>query len=378
MVRKTVEGSTAVAEAVKNCEPDVCACYPITPSSHIAEKLSEYFANGELKSYITTEAEFTSISACIGASAAGGRAFSATSSQGLALMHEPIFAAAGMRLPVVLAVGNRALSAPLNIWCDHQDSVAERDSGWIQLYCETNQEMVDTIIQAFKVAEKVKLPAMSCMDGFYLTHAVEPVDIPTMEDVRKFLPKYEPDVKLDTENPLSLGVYALPQHYQDFREDVHNDLLAAKKDIIQADKDFGKMFGREYGGLYENYKADDADYIFICMGSVAGNAKIVIDQMREEGKKIGLLRIRSFRPFPTEELAKDLKGKKAVGVFERSYSFGSLPPLYLEVLESVRESGENPVLSSFIGGIGGKDVTLDVVKGLFEKIMSEKRQEGWV
>jgi pyruvate ferredoxin oxidoreductase alpha subunit len=377
-MKKTVEGSFAVAEAVKNCEPDVVACYPITPSSHIAEKLSEFYANGELKSYITTEAEFSSISAIIGASAAGSRAVSATSSQGLALMHEPLFAAAGMRLPIVLVVGNRALSAPLNIWCDHQDSMAQRDTGWIQIYVESNQEAVDTTIQAFKVAEKVMLPAMVCFDGFYLTHAVESVDIPATEEVGKYLPKYQPKIKLDPENPLTLGVYALPAHYQDFREDVQKDLAAAKKDIIEADKEFKEMFGRGYGGLFESYKADDADYVFIAMGSIVGNAKEVVDKLRERGESVGIIRVRSFRPFPTEELGEALEGKKAVGVFEKSYSFGSDAPLYIEVINSLKNVKERPKVSSFIGGIGGKDVTTYHVEGLFNKIKEEKEVREWV
>lgn len=378
MVKKTLEGSFAIAEAVRNCEPDVIACYPITPSSHIAEKLSEFYANGELKSYITTEAEFTSISACMGASAAGGRAFSATSSQGLALMHEALFATAGLRLPVVMVVGNRALSAPLNIWCDHQDSVAERDSGWVQLYAGNVQEGVDSAIQAFKIAEKVSLPAMVCIDGFYLTHSVETVDIPGIEKVKKFLPKYNPKIKLDTETPLTLGPYAFPAHYQDFREDVHKDLLAAKKTIVEVDKEFGKAFGREYGGLFETYKAEDADYLFIAMGSVCGNAKDVVDSLREKGEKVGLVRIRSFRPFPNQELAKVLEGKKSIGVFEKSYSFGSAAPLYIEVVNSLFSMDRKPVVSSFVGGLGGKDVTLDTVNNLFKKIKQGKALQEWV
>jgi pyruvate ferredoxin oxidoreductase alpha subunit len=377
-MRKTVEASIAVAEAVKNCEPDVVACYPITPSTHIAEALAQFYADGELKSYIATESEFASISCICGASAAGGRAFSATSSQGLALMHEVVYAAAGMRLPIVMVVGNRALSAPLNIWCDHQDSVAERDSGWIQLYCESSQEGVDTVIQAFKIAESVMLPTMVCIDGFYLTHTVEPIDIPTMEEVRKFLPKYQPTLKLDPEKPISMGEYALPSDYQSFREDVHKDNLAAKTRIVEVDKEFEQMFGRGYGGVAQGYKHEDADYVFLAMGSVIGNAKEAVDELRAKGKKVGVVKVRSFRPFPEEEVRKLLEGKKHVAVFEKSYSMGSFAPLYADVVNSLYPLKKRPVVSSFIGGLGGKDVPVKDVIEVFKRIRKKESVRVWV
>lgn len=378
MVRKTEEASIAIAEAVKNCEPDVVACYPITPSTHVAETLAKFYADGELKNFIATESEFGSISAICGASAAGSRAFSATSSQGLALMHEVVYAAAGMRLPIVMVVGNRALSAPLNIWCDHQDSIAERDSGWIQLYCENPQEGVDTSIQAFKIAESVMLPTMVCVDGFYLTHIVEPVDVPTIEEVRKFLPKFNPQVKLDTENPISMGEYAMPSDYQSFREDVHKDTLAAKSKIVEVDKEFQQMFGRGYGGLAESYKSEDADYVFVGMGSVVGNAKEAVDELRAKGKKVGIVRIRSFRPFPEEEVRKLLEGKKHVAVFEKSYSMGSFAPVYSEVINSLYPLKKKPMVSSFIGGLGGKDVTVKHIAEIFKMIKKKEHMRVWV
>jgi len=378
MVRKTVESSIAIAEAVKNCEPDVVACYPITPSTHIAETLAKFYADGELKSYITTESEFASISCICGASAAGGRAFSTTSSQGLALMHEVVYAAAGMRLPIVMVVGNRALSAPLNIWCDHQDSIAERDSGWIQLYCESSQEGVDSAIQAFKIAESTMLPTMVGVDGFYLTHTVEPLDIPTMEEVRKFLPKFQPQVRLDPENPISMGEYALPDTYQSFREDVHKDNLAAKSRIVEVDKEFEQMFGRGHGGLAQGYKSDDADYVFLAMGSVIGNAKEAVDELRAKGKKVGVVKIRSFRPFPEEEVRKLLEGKKHVAVFEKSYSMGSFAPVYADVINSLYSLKKRPVVSSFIGGLGGKDVPVKTVLEIFKTIRKREHMRIWV
>lgn len=377
-MRKTLEGSKAVAEAVKNCEPDVVVCYPITPSSHIAEKLAEFYASGELKDFITTESEFSSISCCLGASAAGSRAFTTTSSQGLALMHEALFVISGMRLPVVMAVGNRAISAPLNIWNDQEDSIVQRDSGWIQLYCETNQEAVDTMIQAFKIAESTLIPVMVCMDGFYLTHAVETVDIPSKEEIKKFLPKYTPALKLDTEAPVSLGAYATPKHYQDFRESLHMDLLASKEKIIEADAEFSKIFKRSYGGLVESYKAEDAEYIFLSMGSILGNAREVVDSLRKNGKKVGVVKIRSFRPLPSEEISKLLEGKKSVGIFEKAYSLGSNPPLYSDVIDTTYAMDEKPVFSSFVGGVGGRDVTTQNIEEIFKKIMQCKKTVEWV
>jgi pyruvate ferredoxin oxidoreductase alpha subunit len=293
-------------------------------------------------------------------------------------MHEVVYAAAGMRLPVVMVVGNRALSAPLNIWCDHQDSIAERDSGWVQLYCETAQEGLDTAIQAFKIAESVMLPTMACVDGFYLTHTVEPVDVPTMEEVRKFLPKFQPEVKLDTENPISMGEYAMPADYQSFREDVHKDNLAAKGKIVEVHNEFQQMFGRGYGGLVESYNSEDADYVFVGMGSVVGNAKEAVDELRAKGKKVGIVRIRSFRPFPEDEVRKLLEGKKHIAVFEKSYSMGSFAPVYADVINSLYPLKKKPMVSSFIGGLGGKDVTVKHVAEIFKMIRKREHMRVWV
>ncbi|VVC72239.1 Pyruvate synthase subunit PorA [uncultured archaeon] len=379
MVKKTLEGSIAVAEAIRNCEPEVAACYPITPSTHVAEELASFYADGEIKEYITTESELSSISACIGASAAGSRTVTATSSQGLALMHEGVYCAAGMRLPILMIVGNRALSAPLNIWNDWQDSIAERDSGWIQLYCENSQEAVDTVPQAFKVAESSSLPVMVCFDGFYITHAVEPVEIPVKDEIRKFLPAFKPQAKLDPKNPVSIGEYALPSHYQQFREDVQKDALAVTKKISDANAEYEKMFGRGYGdGAIEEYKSKDAEYVFVSMGSVCGNAKEAVDALRAKGEKAGLLRIRLYRPFPYEAVAKAIQGKKSVGVFEKAYSLGAMPPLYTDVSASVSAIPDSPVLSSFTGGLGGKYVTVSHVTEMLAKIKSGKKLVEWV
>ncbi|MCX6777860.1 MAG: pyruvate ferredoxin oxidoreductase [Candidatus Micrarchaeota archaeon] len=376
---ETIEGSAAVAHVVRNCEPDVVACYPITPSTHIAEDLAKMYANGEIKKYITVESEFSAISAIMGASAAGGRSFSTTSSQGLALMHEAIFAAAGLRLSPVMCVANRALSAPLNIWNDHEDTIAERDSGWLQIYCETNQETVDAIPQAFKVAESAYIPAMVCMDGFYLTHAVEQIDVPKTEMIRSYLPKFKPFARLDPENPVSIGAYAFPADYQNFREDLHRDLIASKAKVRKAHDEMAKLTGRSYGdGLLEQYRMEDADYIFMGLGSVMGTAKEAVDRMRAKGEKVGALRVRCFRPFPGEELAKALAGKKSVAVFEKDYSLGASAPMYAELVEALYQKPEAPVLSSFVGGLGGKDMTVENVESLLAKIKDAKRHSEWV
>ncbi len=377
-MKKTIEGSAAIAETAKNCDPDVVACFPITPSTHIAEDLNKLYADGEIRDFIPVEAEFSAISALIGASSAGGRAFSTTSSQGLALMHEAIFCTAGMRLSPVMVVANRALSAPLNIWNDHQDSISERDSGWIQLFCETNQEACDTVPQAFKIAESVGLPAMVCIDGFYLTHAVEQIDIPEKEQISGYLPKFNPKYKLDPENPISLGVYAFPEHYQDFRKDVFDDMGKSKEDIRKAHDEWSKITGRTYGdGLIEKYKLEDAESVFVGMGSVMGNAKEAVDNLRSDGKKVGVLRIKSFRPFPGKEIAEALAGKN-VAVFEKAISFGGEAPIYSEIMTAVGENKSDAVISSFIGGLGGKDVTVNHVKEILDKVSGGKPLKEWV
>ncbi|MEW6328647.1 MAG: pyruvate ferredoxin oxidoreductase [Candidatus Micrarchaeota archaeon] len=370
MALKTVEGSFAVAETVKNCEPDVVACYPITPSTHIAEDLDRMYADGELRNFIAVESEFSAISTLIGASAAGARTFTATSSQGLALMHEALFNASGMRLPIVMCVANRALSAPLNIWNDHQDTISERDAGWLQIYCESNQETVDTIIQAYRISEKALIPSMVCMDGFFLTHAVEQIDVPEKELIARFLPKLDLKIKLDAGNPLSLGVYAAPEDYQYFREDFANDMLKAKEEVVRTHDEWAKLTGRKYGnGLWEEYRCEDEEYLFVGMGSALGNAKVAVDNLRKSGKKVGALRVRLFRPFP-KEVARVLEGKKSVVVFEKALCPGSDAPLFTELKSALCEQSKHaPKMFSMVGGLGGSDVPVHTIEEIFNKMM---------
>ena len=366
-----MEGSHAVAEAVKLSRPQVIAAYPITPQTHIVEALAEMVANCELDAeYITVESEFSALSACLGASAAGSRTYSATTSQGLALMFEVCFNVSGMRLPVVMTIANRALGAPLSIWNDQQDSIAIRDAGWIQFYAEDNQEATDLHYIAYKVAENpdILLPALVCFDGFILSHTYEPVDMLGQADVDRYLPPYKPVQRLDADDPISFGMYATPDYYLEFRYEHDQAMKRAKTIISEAGREFGKMFGRDYSSLTEEYRLEDADIAIVAMGSLCGTVKDAVDEMRDAGKKVGLLRIRCFRPFPSEEVAKALSGKKTVAVLDKNISIGSKGAVALEVKDALYKS---PVPAfDYILGLGGRDVRksdIANIVGLAEK-----------
>ncbi|HLC79139.1 MAG TPA: pyruvate ferredoxin oxidoreductase [archaeon] len=371
---RTKEGARVIGEMAANCKPQVVACYPITPTTHLTEELNKYYTDGKIPEYITVEAEFSAISALIGASAAGSRTFTTTGGQGLLYMHEPLFSAAGMRLPIVMLVGNRAVSSPLNIWNDEQDSISQRDTGWIQIYCKNNQEAVDTIPQAFYVAEKILLPVMVCVDGHYLTHAVEQVDVADESVVAKFLPEYKYPLKLDPQNPVSLGVYANPTHYQIFRQDLVSDMEAAKELLIEAGKKWGELTGREYG-LIREYKTKDAKRIIVGLGSVMDNVITVVDELRAQGEKVGALHLRVYRPFPHEELRKALAGKQ-IGVIDRDISIGGSAPVYVEVSEALSGTKGTKV-SSFYGGLGGRGIKRNHIKEMFEKLKKGPVKE-WI
>ncbi len=370
---KTKEGARVLGEMAANCKLQVVACYPITPTTHLTEELNKYYADGKIPEYITVEAEFSAISALIGASATGARTFTTTGGQGLLYMHEPLFSAAGMRLPIVMLVGNRAVSSPLNIWNDEQDSISQRDTGWIQIYCKNNQEAVDTIPQAFYIAEKILLPVMVCVDGHYLTHAVEQVDVADESVVAKFLPDYKYPLKLDPENPVSLGVYANPTHYQIFREDIVKDMLASKELILEAGIKWGKLTGRTYG-LVKEYMVSDADRVIVGVGSLIDNVITVVNELREKGEKVGALHLRVFRPFPREELRKILGGKK-VAVIDRDISIGGQAPIYLEVAEAL--NGTKSEISSYFGGLGGRGIKRTHIREVFEKMKKGAVRE-WI
>jgi pyruvate ferredoxin oxidoreductase alpha subunit len=357
------EGSHAVAEAVRLCRPQVISAYPITPQTHIVEALADMVANCQLDAdYITVENELSALSACVGASAAGSRVYSATTSQGLALMFEVCFNAAGMRLPIVMTIANRALGAPLSIWNDQQDSISLRDSGWLQFYAEDNQEATDLHFIAYKVCEdhSVLLPAMVCFDGFILSHVYEPVDMLSQEDVDKYLPPFTPYQRLDAADPISFGMYATPDYYHEFRYEIDNAAKRAKDVIQKAGKEFGTLFGRDYSALVEGYRLDDAETAIVAMGSICGTIKDSIDEMRAEGKKVGLLKIRVFRPFPSEEIAQALSNVKRVAVLDKNISLGAKGAVALEVKDALYGSGI-PV-KDYILGLGGRDVRKKDIK----------------
>jgi len=352
-----IEGSHAVAEAVRNCRPQVVSAYPITPQTHIVEALADMVANCRLDAeYITVENELSALSACVGASAAGSRAYSATTSQGLALMFEVCFNAAGMRLPIVMSIANRAMGAPLSIWNDQQDSMSLRDAGWLQFYAEDNQEAADLHYLAYKVAEdpKIQLPAFVCFDGFILSHTYEPVDMITQEDADKFLPKFAPSERLDAADPVSFGMYATPDYYLEFRYEMDTALKQARDVIRNTGTEFGSLFGRDYSTMVEGYRLEDAETAIVTVGSLCGTVKDAIDEMRAEGKKVGLLKIRVFRPFPTEEVAKALAHVNRVAVLDKNISLGAKGAVALEVKDALYGSGI--AVKDFVLGLGGRDV----------------------
>ncbi len=365
---KITEGSHAVAEVIKNIGPKVVSAYPITPQTHIVEKLADYHAEGADFKYLLAESEFAAASIVEGAVARGVRAYTATSSQGLLLMTEVLFNIAGMRLPLVMTVANRAVSAPINIWNDQQDSITVRDAGWIMLYAEDNQEATDMHLEAYKIAEQVNLPVMVNMDGYILTHTYEPVDVPEPVQVKKFLPSYKPakGTYLDPKNPVTLGAFATPETYMEIREDLFNQIAKAKSIIKKTHTEFKKQFKRGSGdGLVEGYKLKNAHTVLISFGSVLGTMKDVVYEM--DG--VGILKIRCLRPFPTQEIKKLLEGKKNIAVIEKCISLGKGGVLADEV-----RSVLNQDIKSFIVGLGGKDVTKENIKEIVKKTKSKKEK----
>ncbi|MEM0231192.1 MAG: pyruvate ferredoxin oxidoreductase [Candidatus Woesearchaeota archaeon] len=377
-MKEVIEASEAVARAAALCKPAVIPMYPITPQTHIVEKLASMISKGELDAeMIHAESEHSALSAAIGASATGARVFTATSAQGLALMHEVLFIASGMRLPIVMAVANRSLSAPINIWNDQQDTISERDSGWVQLYAESAQEALDTTIMAFKIAEskKVLLPVMVCIDGFTLSHLFEPVEIPEQKDVNRFLPEFKPEDFLDPKSPKSFGPIAFPNTYAWFRKMQQEAMKNAVPEIKRVNLEFKKSFGRAYGdGLIEEYMMQDAEYAIIAIGSVCGTIRSVIDEMRSRGKRYGMIRIKSLRPFPQEELKKSASRLKGICVIDRNLS----PGLGGAVVNEVRAVLPNKKVCSAIAGLGGMDITPEHIKEAFRIAERGSQKEHWL
>lgn len=365
-----IEGSMGVAEAVKACKPHVVAAYPITPQTHIVEDISQMVADGEMDcEYVRVESEFSACSTVLGASAAGARVYSSTASQGLLLMGEVVYSVAGMRLPVVMTIANRAVSAPLSIWNDHQDSIAMRDSGWIQFYVEDNQEAMDATLQAYKIAEDhdVLLPAMVSMDGFVLTHTYEPVELYDQEKVDEFLPPREPLFKLDPEDPKTMGAFADPSLYTETRYQIEQAMENAKSKIEEVAAEFEETFGRNYGGLIDTYRTEDAEVIILAMGSVVGTIKDVVDEYRDAGEKVGLVKIRAYRPFPKEKILEAVEGARAIATIDKNVCLGfEGGALYHDVKSALYTNADVPVLG-FIMGVGGRDIPLEDIRTVVNK-----------
>lgn len=364
---KQTEGSHAVAEAIALCRPQVVCAYPITPQTHIVEGLGEMVKDGSLTGcdYINVESEFAAMSVAIGSSAAGVRTYTATSSQGLLFMAEAVYNAAGLGLPVVMTVGNRAIGAPINIWNDHSDSMSMRDAGWIQLYAETNQEALDLHIQAFRIAEELSCPVMVCMDGFILTHAYERVDVPSQQEVDAFLPPYVPRQILDPREPVSMGALVGPEAFTEVRYLSHHKQVRALDLIPKVAREFKAAFGRDSGGLIRSYRTDDAETIVVALGSVNGTIQEVVDEMRAGGMRIGSVSIGSFRPFPLVALREALRNARRVVVLEKCLAVG----LGGIVSDGVRKSLSGIHLNGYtvIAGLGGRAITRASLRSLFER-----------
>jgi len=372
---KQVEGSRAVAEAIALSRPQVICAYPITPQTHIVEGVGEMVKDGTLKDceFINVESEFAALSVAIGSSAAGVRTYTATSSQGLLFMAEAVYNAAGLGLPIVMTIGNRAIGAPINIWNDHSDSMSMRDAGWIQLFAETNQEALDLHIQAFRLAEELSCPVMVCMDGFILTHAYDRVDVPTQEDVDAFLPPFEPRQVLDPSEPVTMGAMVGPEAFTEVRYLAHHKQMRALTRIPQLSEEFQKRFGRASGGLIRSYRTEGAETIVVSLGSINGTVQEVIDDLRAEGMPIGSVSICSFRPFPLAALRDALVGAKRVVVLEKCLAVG----LGGIVSDGVRKSLSGIQLKGYtvIAGLGGRAITRASLRQLFEDAAADELEQ---
>ena len=387
-----LNGDEAVAWAVKQSNVDFVSAYPITPQTIIVERISEFVNNGEVDlEFVAVESEHSALSACIGAAAAGARAFTATAANGLQLMHEVLYIAASLRLPIVMAVANRAPSGPINIHCDHNDSMGQRDSGWIQIYSEDAQEAYDNTIQAFRIAEhrEVLLPVMVMMDAFLITHTMQNVYMLPDDVVSNFvgtrkvekivLPRIygEKEVyrMLNPKYPITFGPLDLYDYYIEHKMQQMEAMKNAKKVIMDVHEEYAEISGRRYGdGLLDPYRADDADYLLVGIGSTMGTARYVVDELRSEGHKVGIVRIRTFRPFPAEEFRKILSGKDMVGVLDRGISFGSFGQVYLDLAAALYKRQDAPPLIDFVYGLGGRDMPPKLLKSIFMELIEGKEE----
>lgn len=374
-MKERMSGNEAVATAMRQINPDVMPAFPITPSTEVPQYFSKYVADGKVTTeFIPVESEHSAMSACIGSQAAGARTTTATSSCGLALMWEMLYVAASMRLPITMALINRALTGPININADHSDSMGARDSGWLQIYSETNQEAYDNYIQAVRIAEHkdVQLPVMVCQDGFITSHAVENIELLDTDVVKKFVGEYEPeDYLLNAERPIAHGPYDTAHFYMEHKVQQANAMLNAKKVILEIAKEFEKISGRKYS-FFEEYRMEDAEVALVIINSTAGTAKTAVDAMRAEGKKVGLIKIRVFRPFPFDEIKEALKNVKMVGVMDKCEGFsGAGGPLFAEVRSALYDVIQRPKMVNYVYGLGGRDVTVKTITDVYNELLSE-------
>jgi pyruvate/2-oxoacid:ferredoxin oxidoreductase alpha subunit len=380
-MKQVLEGSHAVAEAVRLAKVQVMSAYPITPQTHIVEALSEFCADGTMDArFLCVESEHSAMAAVIGAANGGVRTFTATSSQGLALMHELLHWASAGRLPIVMAEVNRALAPGWNIWMDQTDSLAQRDTGWIQFYCEDGQDVFDTTLQAFRLAEIVNLPVMVVLDAFFLSHTFEPVDIPDQDAVDRFLPPFSPRFSLDTANPYAIGQMASPAVYMEMRHNIQMAMEQVQDRFVKVEDEFEAIFGRKYGPV-EAVECDDAKIIMVVTGTAASTCRHVISDLRLKGEKVGMLKLKMFRPFPTDLIRRILGPAYKVAVIDRNFSFGVSGIFAQEVRSALYNSDKHPPVFGYIAGLGGRDVTPEIIEKIYRMTQKSAAPEGdsiWV
>jgi len=375
-MNKLLTGNAAIAHAVLHAGVNVIAAYPITPQSSVVEKIVDFCADGSLNAeFVTVESEHSALACLVGAASTGVRVFTATSSQGLALMHEVLHWASGARLPIVLANVNRAMAAPWTVWCDHTDSLAQRDTGWIQFYCENCQEVFDTVLQAYKITESVCVPSMVNIDGFYLSHTAEPVELPDFNVVETFLPYQKRSYVLDTENPMSFSGGTTPDFFFEFHAKIQKAMDQVKPQLDKIYEEFSDIFGRSYVSVVP-FEVEDAEIVLVAAGTISGTTRSVVRKLREDGKKVGLIKIRLFRPFPTEVFRRLLTGKKKVGVVDRDISLGMGGIFCQEIKSALYNLPEKPEIFGFIAGIGGRDVVPSNILEIIKIIESNDKPES--
>ena len=380
-MKKVLEGSHAVSEAVRLAKVQVMSAYPITPQTHIVEALSEYCTDGTMAArFLLVESEHSAMAAVIGASSGGARTFTATSSQGLALMHELLHWASAARLPIVMAEVNRALAPGWNIWMDQTDSLAQRDTGWIQLYCEDGQDVFDTTLQAYRLAEAVNLPVMVVLDAFFLSHTFEPVDVPDQDLVDRFLPPFSPRIELNTSDPFALGQMAPPTVYMEMRHDIQKAMEQVPEIFSKVEQEFAAIFGRSYGPV-ERVHCDDAQVIMVVTGTAASTCRKVISDLRSQGEKVGMLKLKMFRPFPTDLIRENLGSVQKVAVVDRNFSFGASGIFAQEIRAALCNRNGHPPVFGYITGLGGRDVTPEILAEIYWKTKNSALPENesvWV